>query len=409
MAAVYALLHWRQARQLNWLLLSGVMAGLAMGFKYTSFITPLFLAGVVVWDYRRNWRAAMRSLALLTLSATLAGAPMYVRNWILVGNPVYPFLHDWFNGRYWDSYRAISYAETGTGIGFDLLAILRLPYDMTLGYKDVTQDVQLGPLMLVFLPLLLLYGLSRWRRRTPPAFAILLLSPWFNTVSGLWALFSTKGLWQSRLLLSGLVVLPPLMAWVWEDLARWDHPQFSLRRFLKLALAVVLALNLISQVSDWLRAPPGRISSAQRAGKRRCGARWGRITRRWKRSTNCRRMSSSPFCMSRAATTASATAGRIASWMSWAIGAICTATSTISPLPGRSKASPTFCCINSAMNLWLRKRRQKRRCCGNYKPITSGPSPTWSALIFCTKYALKGHWSVAASMLCFQRRPEVKT
>ncbi|MCB9445406.1 MAG: glycosyltransferase family 39 protein [Ardenticatenaceae bacterium] len=256
MAAVYASLHWRQNRQLNWLLLSGALAGLAMGFKYTSFITPLFMAGIVLWDYRREWKTAVRPLAQLTLITTLVGAPMYIRNWILVGNPVYPFLYDWFDGRYWDTYRAISYAEAGTGIGFDPIAILRLPYDVTLGYKDVTQDVQLGPLTLAFLPLLLIYGLRRWRKRTPPAFTILLL--FALAQYGFWTMgvISTKGLWQSRMLLSMLVVLVPAIAWVWQDTARWDHPQFSLQRFLKLVLGVVLALNLISQFTNWLSWAP---------------------------------------------------------------------------------------------------------------------------------------------------------
>jgi hypothetical protein len=256
MAAIYTLLHWRQTRQKSWLLLGGVMAGLAMGFKYTSFITPLFLALIVLWDYRREVKTAVRPLAQLTIITTLVGVPMYVRSWIFVGNPVYPFLHDWFNGRYWDTYRADSYAEAGTGIGFDPVAILRLPYDVTLGYKDVTQDVQLGPLLLAFLPLLLLYGLSRWRKRTPPAFSTLLLFALAQYSFWTVGVISTRGLWQSRLLLSALTVLVPALAWIWQDTARWDHPQFSLHRFMKLVLGVVLALNLISQFAQWLPWAP---------------------------------------------------------------------------------------------------------------------------------------------------------
>lgn len=255
-AAVYALIHWRRERQPGWLLLSGALAGLSMGMKYTSFIAPLFLAAVVLWDYRRRLAAAVRPLAELTLITTLVGAPAYIRNWILVGNPVHPFLHDWFNGRYWDAYRAASYAEAGTGLGFDPIAILRIPYDMTLGYKDASQDGQLGPLLLAFLPLILLYGLSHWRKRTPPALSILLLFALAQYSFWTLGVIVTQGLWQSRLLLPGLVVLPPVIAWIWQDLARWDHPEFSLHRFLKLVLGVVLALNLITQVADWLPKAP---------------------------------------------------------------------------------------------------------------------------------------------------------
>jgi hypothetical protein len=251
-AAVYALIHWRRERQPGWLWVSGVMAGLSMGMKYTSFIAPLFLAAVVLWDYRRRLAAAVRLLSQLTLITTLVGAPAYIRNWILVGNPVHPFLHDWFNGRYWDAYRAASYSEAGTGLGIDPIAILRIPYDITLGYKDASQDGQLGPLLLAFLPLILLYGLSGWRKRTPSALSILLLFALAQYGFWTFGVIVTQGLWQSRLLLPGLVVLPPVIAWIWQDLARWDHPEFSLRRFLKLVLGVVLALNLITQIADWL-------------------------------------------------------------------------------------------------------------------------------------------------------------
>jgi hypothetical protein len=50
-AALVAILRWRQHEQTGWLILSGVFAGLAMGLKYTSFATPLLLAGFVVWHF----------------------------------------------------------------------------------------------------------------------------------------------------------------------------------------------------------------------------------------------------------------------------------------------------------------------------------------------------------------------
>ncbi len=259
MAALVALLNWKRTRQKNWLILSGILCGLAMGFKYTSFLAPLTLAGMVVWKRRRDWKTAVSSLFQLAIPTTLVAAPMYIRNWLLVGNPVYPFLSGVFDGRYWDVYRTAAYAKSGTGIGLDPLALLRLPYDVTLGYKDVTQDVQIGPLLLAFLPLLLIYGISRWRKRAPAAFSDLLLFALIQFAFWTIGVISTKGLWQSRLLLSGFVVLMPALAWILQDLKRFDHPQFSLHRFINLVIGLTLALNLVGQITDWLPSAPWTI------------------------------------------------------------------------------------------------------------------------------------------------------
>ncbi|MCA9959504.1 MAG: glycosyltransferase family 39 protein, partial [Anaerolineales bacterium] len=79
-AAIAALLQWREQRTTPWLILSGALCGLAMGLKYTSFITPLFLAGVVAWEYRRQWRDGIRPFLTLFCATTLVAAPWYVKN-----------------------------------------------------------------------------------------------------------------------------------------------------------------------------------------------------------------------------------------------------------------------------------------------------------------------------------------
>ncbi|GJM40885.1 MAG: hypothetical protein DHS20C20_11670 [Ardenticatenaceae bacterium] len=282
-AALVALLRWRQAEQSGWLILSGIFAGLAMGLKYTSFVTPLLLAGFVIWHFwQKDFRAvagvptvppsgtakqsaatnttarlakAIRPLLTLTAATTLVALPWYIKNWAFTGNPVYPFV---FGGQFWDDFRAGAYAGTGTGLGFDPIALLRLPHDLILGLNDASQDGQPGPLFLIFLPAVLVYAFAKWKKDggVERPFNLLLIFVLAQYIFWVWGVIFSAGLWQSRLLLPAFVALSPIIAWIFNDLARWDHPQFSLRRFVRLVIILALAFNLVGQLLNWLPGVP---------------------------------------------------------------------------------------------------------------------------------------------------------
>ncbi|HFE67310.1 MAG TPA: phospholipid carrier-dependent glycosyltransferase, partial [Chloroflexi bacterium] len=253
LGSLYAYLQWRQTGNWRWLLLSGLFSGLALSFKYTSFILPLLIGLLIIWQYRRKPAAMLKPLLLFGLSAAAVAIVWYVKNWLFTGNPVYPFV---FDGRFWDEYRTLAHRNPGSGIGFDPLAILKVPYTLTLGIADVSGDGPTGPLFLLFLPLLLLYGLSRLGRKAPVAFHVLLL--YASLHYGFWLLgvIFSANLWQGRLMLPAFAALCPVMAWILDDLSRFDHPQFSLRRFVNMALAFVIVLGLVSQLAAWWAANP---------------------------------------------------------------------------------------------------------------------------------------------------------
>lgn len=272
--ALVALLRWRQAEQAGWLILSGVFAGLAMGLKYTSFVAPLVMAGAVFWHFlskeKQNspeliepsplrlcafaLKKSLKPLFTLALVTTLIALPWYLKNWAFTGNPVYPFV---FGGQFWDDFRAAAYAGTGTGLGFDPIALLRLPHDLILGLNDASQDGQPGPLFLIFLPAVILYGFSKWKQgRVERPFNLLLIFVLAQYIFWVFGVIFSAGLWQSRLLLPAFVALCPIIGWIFDDLARWDHPQFSLRRFVKLVIVLALAFNLVGQILNWLPGVP---------------------------------------------------------------------------------------------------------------------------------------------------------
>ncbi len=270
-----------------WLIVSGFCAGLAMGLKYTSFITPVLITFLIVWAsvyalrtkqdaLITNYRLLIMPLLTFTISVFIIAAPWYLKNWAFTGNPVYPFLHDVFGGLLWDDFRAEWYSAAGTGIltnpvnfnnllsefsgvgppsqqaGVEnidsfLLTMLSLPWLLTLGIRDTNfWDGRTGPLLLLFLPAIIGYTLSR-RARASHAMVIGTLGIYALTHYGFWTVgvLWSKSLWQSRLLLPGLIALIPLASWAWENLSELDLPVFSLRRFLNITVGLILVLTLL--------------------------------------------------------------------------------------------------------------------------------------------------------------------
>ncbi|MCB0208394.1 MAG: hypothetical protein KDJ52_03665, partial [Anaerolineae bacterium] len=238
--------------QLSFVILSAIFAGLAMGLKYTSFVTPVVVGLLLLRSALGTPAHALRSpLSALTpfllfcLVALLVASPWYLRNWVFTGNPVYPFLYGLFGGSFWDNFRAEWYAAAGTGIGWRPSTLLGLPWLLSLGVRDANYwDGRTGPLLLLFLPLVI--GWTLFRRGDRPA-ALNALVFYVAAHFAFWTLgvIWSKALWQSRLLLPGLVGLAPLAGWVWSELPRLDLPQFSFSRFINIAVVLTLALTII--------------------------------------------------------------------------------------------------------------------------------------------------------------------
>jgi hypothetical protein len=302
LASLYAVIRWRGERRVGrrkkgeereeaqlqtpnsklqngyWLILSGLLAGLAMGLKYTSFVTPVVISGLILWNPNRisgSTHDASRIMhhvsrisrlvnpSIFALSALIIALPWYIKNWFFTGNPVYPFLFDLFGGQYWDSFRAGWYAVASTGIGWQPTTLLALPWLLTLGVRDTNfWDGRTGPLLLLFLPLLLYYTLfhnipSTTHLQNPkskiqnqggslpaglnPLLIYALAHFGFWTLGVIWS----RALWQSRLLLPGLAGLIPVAGWVWVKLPDLDLSHFSLSRFVNIAVGLVLVLTLV--------------------------------------------------------------------------------------------------------------------------------------------------------------------
>ena len=167
LAAIYSFFRWSEQEMTAWLILCGVFSGSAAACKYTAlFLTPLGCLGILWFASRRKMEAlqALRLLALYASAAFIAVCPFYLKNWLTLGNPFYPFFYGIFGGRGWDGNQARLYDLfiQNLGMGRSLLDYLLIPWNLSLRAKMDSPEFDgiLGPIFLLTLPFL--FTLRRW-------------------------------------------------------------------------------------------------------------------------------------------------------------------------------------------------------------------------------------------------------
>jgi hypothetical protein len=92
---VYAVILWAARDQRRWLVLAGLMIGLALGSKYLALGGAAAIGLWILWHTRaQGWRTVLVSAMLFGGTALLVSAPWFVKNWWWLGNPVYPYFGD---------------------------------------------------------------------------------------------------------------------------------------------------------------------------------------------------------------------------------------------------------------------------------------------------------------------------
>ena len=120
--AAWHLISLHRTAHLQDALWAGLAAGLAAGTKYHGLIFLVAFA-VLVPLLARSHRVL--AVALFALAAAVA-LPWYVRNWIVTGNPLYPFAAGIFGGKYLDA--GSRYDLNQSLAGYGLPGIWRLPF-----------------------------------------------------------------------------------------------------------------------------------------------------------------------------------------------------------------------------------------------------------------------------------------
>jgi len=253
-AALYAITINRMTPTAAWLRVAGIMAGLAMGVKYTSFVVPLTCGLLLLFSGPLTKRIS--SAAQFSLIALITALPWYARNAILMGNPFYPFV---FGGRYWDNFRAEWYAATETGIGWNALQIFLLPLNTLLGYHDANFfDGRMGPLFLILAPFTFWILLSRTRRDSAEGWSLFTIGVFSALSFAAWTfgVINSSALWQARLLFPTLMILALPTALGWDTLKQLDTSNLRISFLTNALIAIVLTLTIFDNGIFMLQRNP---------------------------------------------------------------------------------------------------------------------------------------------------------
>ena len=94
----YCLSRYSQKGTASWIFMGGVLAGAALGVKYTAFLS--LGVGLVVWgkDIVAKLRLKISWVLLGLIPLVVLFLPWLIKNWVYSGNPLYPYLGSWFHG-----------------------------------------------------------------------------------------------------------------------------------------------------------------------------------------------------------------------------------------------------------------------------------------------------------------------
>jgi len=224
-----------QATAFPLLVLSAILSGLAMATKYTGAVVPAALATTLLvygWRSRADAKRVLKASLYLGLVAALVVSPWLIKNAVLFGNPVAPFLTGVFSrpdALQLQSAQAFT-AEAAQSHLRSLTDYLALPWNLTMG--SIENSAVFSPLFLLLCPLLLLFK---------PFPRSLRQVAFFTGVFALgWVLTST----QVRFLM-------PVLPWACLLIAYWvTHAR--LRQPLRLTIkTTILACCLTGSLASW--------------------------------------------------------------------------------------------------------------------------------------------------------------
>jgi len=152
---VYSFFVWFSTGSKHWIVLVGVFCGIAMGVKYLGIYTCIMLmVGLLVamfWTKKLGFYEGIKIILIFAGVAIVVAMPWYIRSFIVVGNPVYPFMHEIFGGAGWKS----EFAPIGIGMGFVKYVFASWNLTMYPGSYG-GEESQIGPVFIAIIPALLI-------------------------------------------------------------------------------------------------------------------------------------------------------------------------------------------------------------------------------------------------------------
>jgi hypothetical protein len=216
----------------------GVFGGLLIATKYTGLLAvPVFALGLVSLRRKRaheKWRPGSEGLAIAGTATLLVAAAYYIRNWLLLGCPIYPpppGLVHLCHAKYLstqavqDFHRYI--LQRGAGMGRGPLALLLLPFNLTYHTANFHGAGGIGLVPLGLAPIGLLAARKSITTKFLVILAVLLTLAWFLTQQ------------ESRFLISVYVIA------IVFGVIGWRHSEMSGGRLERAAAGLLVGVSLI--------------------------------------------------------------------------------------------------------------------------------------------------------------------
>lgn len=110
LSIVFALL-WAEKLDKKYLWLAAIFLGFSIGSKYTGLqVMVVLLSALFAFAVRTDRFAQVaKGGALIAVVGLAIGSPWYVRNAVVVGNPVFPFFYEKLGGKNWGEFNAKIY------------------------------------------------------------------------------------------------------------------------------------------------------------------------------------------------------------------------------------------------------------------------------------------------------------
>ena len=187
--AVTMLLRYLNERRMSWLVLSGLFIGFAAGSKYMGGLIGVALVVLLLWEVVHHRLTFADSAKAVLILGGIGGAlwlPWLLKNWVLIRNPVSPFLTSIFSSQPYAAELAAwvelarDRANAVRSAGhFPLLGLLITPLRLT--YQPETLGGSpIGPIFLAALPFLP-WALRTLDLRRMVIVAVTMLPLWYFT------------------------------------------------------------------------------------------------------------------------------------------------------------------------------------------------------------------------------------
>lgn len=237
LGAFYMLINYDLEKKNKQISISALMIGLALGTKYLALVWLILFLIFVFLKYGQK-----KAFFFMLISFSIA-SPWYLRNLFWSGNPFFPFLYQFFDGRFWDWERAHLYQKflASYGLGTSFKDLLLFPWRVII-YGDYSPEGFDGKIS--FLYILLLSLLPFFLKKKQHLFKISLSFSavyflfWFYTSQQLRFLIPALALYTSSLiyLLLGLNHYPLVKKIIYKIviLSALFYLLYPLKQFIKL-------------------------------------------------------------------------------------------------------------------------------------------------------------------------------